>query len=62
MNFNPSFRYKNRLIELWEKSWVSMAGHQTSAPEIHRKVVRMVTPMSELDAKLMLKQMSERFR
>ena len=59
MNFNPSFHYKNRLIELWEKSWGSMAGHETSAPDIHRKVVRMVSPMSELDAKLMLKQMGD---
>ena len=59
MNFNPSFHYKNRLIELWEKSWASMAGHETSAPDIHRKVVRMVSPMSELDAKLMLKQMGD---
>ena len=32
----------------------------TSRAEIHRKVIRMVTPMSDLEAKLMLRQMGER--
>jgi len=37
-----------------------MKEHQTSRAEIHRKVIRMVTPMSDLEAKLMLRQMGER--
>ena len=39
---------------------VPMKEHQTSRAEIHRKVIRMVTPMSDLEAKLMLRQMGER--
>jgi len=43
-----------------EKKWCSMKEHETCTAEIHRKVIRMVTPMSELEAKLMLRQMGER--
>ena len=42
------------------QKWCSMKEHQTSRAEIHRNVIRMVTPMSELEAKLMLRQMGER--
>jgi hypothetical protein len=37
-----------------------MKEHQTCTAESHRKVIRMVTPMSDLEAKLMLRQMGER--
>ena len=37
-----------------------MKEHEICTAEIHRKVIRMVTPMSELEAKLMLRQMGER--
>ena len=60
MSFHPFFQHKKRLAELWEKQWCSMKGHQTCTAEIHRKVIRMVTPMSDLEAKLMLRQMGER--
>ena len=37
-----------------EKKWCSMKEHVTCTAETHRKVIRMVSPMSELEAKLML--------
>ena len=57
MNFHPSLQHKNPLVELWEQSWGSMQDHVTSPPEIHRKVLRMVSTLTEQDAKLMLRQM-----
>ncbi len=36
-----------------------MQGHVTAPQEIHRKVLRMVSPLTEQDAKLMLKQMGQ---
>ena len=60
MSFHPFFQQKKRLAELWEKQWCSMEEHQTCTAEIHHKVIRMVTPMSDLEAKLMLRQMGER--
>ena len=60
MSFHPFFQHKKRLAELWEKQWCSMKEHQTCTAEIHRKLIRMVTPMSDLEAKLMLRQMGER--
>ena len=60
MNFHPSLQHKNQLAELWERSWGSMQGHVTAPQEIHRKVLRMVSPLTEQDAKLMLKQMGQR--
>ena len=60
MSFHHFFQHKKRLAELWEKQWCSMKEHQTCTAEIHRKVIRMVTPMSDLEAKLMLRQMGER--
>ena len=50
--------YRQQLVRLWTKRWSSMEDHQTSASEIHRKVLRMVSSMSELDARLMLKEMN----
>ena len=52
MNFHPSLRHKNQLVELWEQSWGSMHDHITSPQEIHRKVLRMVSPLTEQDASL----------
>ena len=43
-----------------EKKWCSMNEYETRTVDIHRKVIRMVTPMSELEANLMLRQMGER--
>ena len=60
MSFHPFFRHKKQLAELWEQKWSSMKEHETCTAEIHRKVIRMVKPMSELEAKLMLRQMGER--
>jgi hypothetical protein len=60
MSFHPFLQHKKRLAELWEEQWHSMKEHQTCTAEIHRKVIRMVTPMSDLEAKLMLRQMGER--
>ena len=60
MNFHPSLQHKNQLVELWEQSWGSMQDHVTSPQEIHRKVLRMVSPLTEQDAKLMLRQMARR--
>ena len=60
MSFHPFFQHKKQLAELWEKKWCSMKEHETCTAEIHRKVIRMVTPMSELEAKLMLRQMGKR--
>ena len=60
MNFHPSLPHKNQLVELWEQSWGSMQDHVTAPQEIHRKVVRMVSPLTEQDAKLMLRQMRRR--
>ena len=60
MNFHPSMQHKNQLAELWERSWGSMQGHVTAPQEIHRKVLRMVSPLTEQDAKLMLRQMGQR--
>lgn len=60
MSFHHFFQHKKRLAELWEKQWCSMKEHPTCTAEIHRKVIRMVTPMSDLEAKLMLRQMGER--
>jgi hypothetical protein len=60
MSFHPFLQHKKRLAELWEKQWCSMKYHKTCKAEIHRKVIRMVTPMSDLEAKLMLRQMGER--
>ena len=60
MNFHPSLQNKNQLVELWEQSWGSMQDHVTSPQEIHRKVLRMVSPLTEQDAKLMLRQMGRR--
>ena len=55
MNFHPSLQHKNQLVELWEQSWGSMQDHVTAPQEIHRKVLRMVSPLTEQDAKLMLR-------
>ena len=44
--------------EAMDEKWSSMESHQTSASEIHRKVLRMVSSMSELDARLMLREMN----
>ncbi len=60
MNFEPSLQYKKQLVELWEESWASMQDHVTAPQEIHRKVLRMVSPLTEQDAKLMLRQMGQR--
>ena len=60
MSFHHFFQHKKQLAQLWEQKWCSMKEHQTSRAEIHRKVIRMVTPMSDLEAKLMLRQMGER--
>ena len=38
-----------------------MKEHQTCTAEIHRKVIRMATPMTDLEAKLMLRQMGDEF-
>ena len=59
-SFHHFFQHKKQLAQLWEQKWCSMKEHQTSRAEIHRKVIRMVTPMSDLEAKLMLRQMGER--
>ena len=53
------FQHKKQLAQLWEQNWCSMKEHQTSRAEIHRKVIRIVTPMSDLEAKLMLRQIGE---
>ena len=60
MSFHPFFQHKKQLAELWEEKWYSMKEHKTSRAEIHRKVIRMVTPMSDLEAKLMLREMGQR--
>ena len=60
MSFDHSFQHKKQLAQLWEQKWCSMKEHRISRAEIHRKVFRMVTPMSDLEAKLMLRQMGER--
>ena len=60
MTFDPSLQYKNQLVDLWEASWGSMQDHVTAPQEIHRKVLRMVSPLTEQDAKLMLRQMGQR--
>ena len=60
MSFDHFFQHKKQLAQLWEQKGCSMNEHQTSRAEIHRKLIRMVTPMSDLDAKLMLRQMGER--
>ena len=60
MNFHPSLQHKNQLVELWEQSWGAMQDHVTAPQEIHRKVLRMVSPLTEQDAKLMLRQMGRR--
>ena len=60
MSFHHFFQHKKQLAQLWEQKWCSMKEHQTSRAEIHRKVIRMVTAMSDLEAKLMLRQMGER--
>ena len=59
MTFHPFFAHKKELFELWGKTWCALENHETAAAEIHRKVRRMVTPMSESDAKLMLKEMRQ---
>ena len=59
MTFHPFFAHKQELVELWEKAWCALENHETATPEIHRKVRRMVTPMSESDAKLMLKEIRQ---
>ena len=59
MTFHPFFAHKKELVELWEKTWCALENHETATAEIHRKVRRMVTPMSECDAKLMLKEMRQ---
>ena len=60
MSFHSFFQHKKQLAELWEQKWSSMNEHKTSRAEIHRKVISMVTPMSDLDAKLMLREMGQR--
>ena len=60
MSFDHFFQHKKQLAQLWEQKWCSMKEHRISRAEIHRKVFRMVTPMSDLEAKLMLRQMGER--
>ena len=50
--------YRQQLVRLWTKRWSSMENHQMSASEIHRKVLRMVSSMSELDARSMLREMN----
>ena len=60
MSFHHFFQHKKQLAQLWEQKWCSMKEHRISRAEIHRKVFRMVTPMSDLEAKLMLRQMGER--
>ena len=60
MSFDHFFQHKKQLAQLWEQKWCSMKEHQTSRAKIPRKVIRMVTPMSDLEAKLMLRQMGER--
>jgi hypothetical protein len=60
MSFHHFFQHKKQLAQVWEQKWCSMKEHQTSRAEIHRKVIRMVTPKSDLEAKLMLRQMGER--
>ena len=60
MSFHHFFQHKKQLAELWEEKWSSMKEHKTSRAEIHRKVIRMVTPMSDLEAKLMLREMGQR--
>ena len=62
MHIHPFFQYKVRLAELWEHRWCSMAGHETAPPDVHRKVLRMVSPLSEHDAKLMLREMGQKVR
>ena len=57
--FILSSNTRNNWLNYGEK-WCSMKEHETCTAEIHRKVIRMVTPMSELEAKLMLRQMGER--
>ena len=59
MSFHHFFQHKKQLAQLWEQNWCSMKEHQTSIAEIHRKAIRMVKPMSDLEAKLMLRQMGE---
>ena len=60
MSFHPFLRHKKQLAELWEQKWCSVNQHGTAKAEIHRKVIQMVTPMSEQDAKLMLRDMGQR--
>ena len=60
MNFHPSLQHKSNLVELWDQSWGSMQDHVTAPQEFHRKVLRMVSPLTEQDAKLMLRQMGRR--
>ena len=60
MSFHHFFQHKKQLAQLWEQKWCGMKEHQTSRTEIHRNVIWMVTPMSDLEAKLMLRQMGER--
>ena len=60
MSFDHFFQHKKQLAQLWEQKLCSMKEHRISRAEIHRKVFRMVTAMSDLEAKLMLRQMGER--
>ena len=60
MSFDHFFQHMKQLAQLWVQTWCSMKEHRISRAEIHRKVFRMVPPMSDLEAKLMLRQMGER--
>lgn len=61
MSLHHFFQYKKQLAQLWAQKGCSMKQDQTSKAEIDRKVIRMVTPMSDLKAKLMLQHMGDGF-
>ena len=60
MSFDHFFQHKKQLAQLWEQKWCSMKEHRMARAGIHRKVFRMVTHLSDLEAKLILRQMGER--
>ena len=61
MIFRICVTCRQQLVRLWTKRWSSMENRQTSASEIHRKVMRMVSSVSELNDRLMLKEMNGSF-
>lgn len=49
--------YRNLLIQRWTSAWSHLPTRTALRPTIHRRVVQMVSVMSEQDAKDILKSM-----